>query len=114
MKKEEGFTKRLVMKLLSCLDAHSWHRVGMDGFFTSVELFRELESKGFLAVGTTRNNRKHFPKELLEEVKGLERCGDSTKILFVLRTWIRSLSIFFQPFVILWKKRQYKGEQEVR
>jgi hypothetical protein len=72
-KSEEGMTKRLVMKLMSCLEAHSWHRVGMDGFFTSVELFRELESKGFLAVGTIRHNRKHFPKELLEEMKGFRR-----------------------------------------
>src|SRR5688572_20749065 len=45
----------------------------MDGFFTSVKLFEKLLVKGFNAVGTTRHNRKHFPKVLLEEVEKCKR-----------------------------------------
>lgn len=71
-KREESATAAVVLKLIAPLHDHCWHRIGMDGFFTSVQLFEKLLSKGFYAVGTTRHNRKHFPKELLEEVK---RCS---------------------------------------
>ena len=73
MKREENATANVVLKLIEPLAEHCWHRIGMDGFFTSVQLFQTLLSKGFYAVGTTRHTRKHFPKELLEEVKNLER-----------------------------------------
>jgi len=45
----------------------------MDGYFSSVQLFEQLLERGFYAVGTTRNNRRHFPKELLAEVDGKRR-----------------------------------------
>jgi hypothetical protein len=72
-KREEGATAAVVLKLIEPLTEHCWHRIGMDGFFTSVELFEKLLSKGFYAVGTTRHNRKHFPKELLKEVETCAR-----------------------------------------
>jgi hypothetical protein len=68
MKREENATANVVLKLIEPLTEHCWHRIGMDGFFTSVHLFHTLLSKGFYAVGTTRHNRKHFPRELLEEI----------------------------------------------
>jgi hypothetical protein len=70
-KREEGATAAVVLKLIEPLTDHCWHLIGMGGFFTSVELFQKLLSKGFYAVGTTRHNRKHFPKDLVKEV---ERC----------------------------------------
>ena len=72
-RREEGATAAVVLKLITPLTENSWHRIGMDGFFTSVELFEKLLSKGFYAVGTTRHNRKHFPKELLKEVETCQR-----------------------------------------
>jgi hypothetical protein len=68
MKREENATANVVLKLIEPLNEHCWHRIGMDGFFTSVQLFQTLLSKGFYAVGTTRHTRKHFPKELLNEI----------------------------------------------
>jgi hypothetical protein len=72
-KREESTTASVVLKLIEPLTDQCWHRIGMDGFFTSVELFEKLLTKGFYAVGTTRHNRKHFPKVLLEEVKACAR-----------------------------------------
>lgn len=68
MKREENASANVVLTLIEPLTEHCWHRIGMDGFFTSVHLFHTLLSKGFYAVGTTRHNRKHFPKQLLEEI----------------------------------------------
>ena len=73
MKREENASSAVVLNLIAPLAEQCWHRIGMDGFFTSVHLFQILLSKGFYAVGTTRHNRKHFPKQLLHEVAGLAR-----------------------------------------
>lgn len=72
-RREEGATSSVVLKLIEPLTDHCWHRIGMDGFFTSVELFEKLLMRGFYAVGTTRHNRKHFPKQLLKEVETCQR-----------------------------------------
>ena len=72
-RREEGAAGRVVRRLLDRLQPLSWHVVAMDGYFSSVQLFEELLSLGFYAVGTTRHNRRHFPKELLREVEGCER-----------------------------------------
>lgn len=72
-KREENATAAIVLKLIEPLTDDCWHRIGMDSFFTSVQLFEKLLSKGFYAVGTTRHNRKHFPKQILDEVKECER-----------------------------------------
>jgi hypothetical protein len=72
-KREEGATAAVVLKLIEPLTEHCWHRIGMDGFFTSVQLFEKLLSKGFYAVGTTRHNRRNFPKDLLKEVETCAR-----------------------------------------
>jgi len=45
----------------------------MDGYFSSVLLAEQLLNKGFYVIGTTRHNRRHFPKELLVEGKEKER-----------------------------------------
>jgi len=71
-RREEGAAGRVVLRLLERLQPLSWHVVAMDGYFSSVQLFEQLLALGFYAVGTTRHNRRHFPKELLREV---ERCA---------------------------------------
>jgi Transposase IS4 len=71
--REEGATAKVVLTLLDRLQRGRYHLVGMDSYFSSVRLFETLLSRGFYAVGTTRNNRLHFPKELLGEVEGAER-----------------------------------------
>ena len=104
VKTEEGMTRRLVHKLISVLEPHCYHRIGMDGFFTSVQLFRELERKGFYAVGTTRHNRFHFPKVLLEEVKSKDRgewvwrqCDNLVCISWMDKKPVNLLSTFCDP-----------------
>lgn len=72
-RREEGAAGKVVLKLLERLQPHCWHVVGMDGYFSSVQLFEQLLQRGFYAVGTTRHNRRHFPKELLVEVQGKSR-----------------------------------------
>jgi len=71
-RREEGAAGRVVLRLLERLQPLSWHVVAMDGYFSSVQLFEQLLALGFYAVGTTRHNRRHFPKELLRAV---ERCA---------------------------------------
>lgn len=70
---EEGQAGRVVQTLIEPLHKHSYHVVAMDGFFSSVSLFQQLYDDGFYALGTTRNNRKLFPKSMLAETKGLSR-----------------------------------------
>lgn len=62
---ETGQAARVVNQLIEPLHPHHYHVIGMDGFFTSVTLFRSLYDQGFYAVGTTRSNRQSFPKTLL-------------------------------------------------
>ena len=50
-----------------------WHGLGMDGFFSSVQLFRDLyEQKGILAVATTRQWVTGFPQTPLLTSKKLK------------------------------------------
>ena len=72
-RREEGAAGKVVTTLLERLQRDRFHVVAMDGFFSSVQLFEQLLSLGFYAVGTTRHNRRHFPKELLREVEGKRR-----------------------------------------
>ena len=52
----------------------------MDNYYSSVPLFQDLSSRGTLACGTVRSNRKGLPKDITNpgsgEVKGLNR-GES-------------------------------------
>jgi hypothetical protein len=72
-KREEGAAGKVVTTLLGRLQRDRFHVVAMDGYFSSVQLFEQLLSLGFYAVGTTRHNRRHFPKELLREVEDKRR-----------------------------------------
>ena len=55
------------------------HHMFFDKFFSSVELAEDLLKDGIYSCGTTRANRKDFPKELVatnRDVKAL-RQGES-------------------------------------
>lgn len=74
--KEAGAAGKVVLALLDRLQPHCNHVVAMDGYFSSAQLCEQLLERGFYAVGTTRHNRKHFPKELLDEIEHKQR-GES-------------------------------------
>jgi hypothetical protein len=57
---EGGQGAEVVEKLVGKL-AHQGHLVLMDNFFSSVELFQELEKKGIYATGTVRGCRIGLP-----------------------------------------------------
>ena len=71
--KEADAAGKVVMKLLERVEQHCYHLVATDGFFSSVRLFEQMLQSGFYGVGTTRHNRKHFPKELLAEIEEKRR-----------------------------------------
>ena len=59
---ETGQAYDVVMRLVTVLNVDSWHALGMDGFFSSVKLFKDLYAKGTLAVATTRTWVTGFPQ----------------------------------------------------
>lgn len=71
--KRPGAAAAVVLQLVSRLRPLSNHVVSVDNYFSSVTLFEQLLERGFYAVGTTKTNRKHFPKELPVEVEEKER-----------------------------------------
>lgn len=58
-----GLGTRVVTNLTKPLN-HKNHLCFCDNFFTSVELFDQLEVNRMYAAGTCRNNRKHFPLDI--------------------------------------------------
>lgn len=64
--KEENASANVVLNLVRRGLKRSHHTIVMDGFFTSVYLLGKLLELQQYAVGTTRVNRKLFPKELVQ------------------------------------------------
>ena len=60
---EKGLGARVVEVLTSPLQ-HKYHHIYCDNFFTSVQLFEELEREGLYACGTARSDRTGFPSQL--------------------------------------------------
>ena len=63
----------VVLKLLDGL-SHRGHHVFMDNFYTSVQLFKELEKRQIGASGTLRENRKDLPMSIRKP--GKTKRGD--------------------------------------
>ena len=59
---EHGLSHDVVLRLVTELRRMAWHGIGMDGFFSSCHLFKELYSEGRLAVATTRHWVTGFPQ----------------------------------------------------
>ena len=59
-----GATARLVLGLLNGLEQH-YPRLFVDNYYISPKLFLALYNKGVCACGTTRSNRKYFPRDLV-------------------------------------------------
>ncbi|GFW39277.1 piggyBac transposable element-derived protein 4 [Trichonephila clavipes] len=54
----------VVYTMTDCIKGKG-HKVFMDNFFSSPELFRDLlKERSINSCGTVRSNRKHFPKDL--------------------------------------------------
>ncbi len=64
--KEENASANVVLNLVQRGLKRSHHTIVMDGFFTSVYLLQKLLELQQYAVGTTRVNRKLFPKSLVQ------------------------------------------------
>ena len=76
---QKDLGRRVVMDLMEkFLD--KGYVLFMDNYYSSVPLFQELSSRGTLACGTVRSNRKGLPTDITNpgsgEVKGLNR-GES-------------------------------------
>ncbi|XP_050410991.1 piggyBac transposable element-derived protein 4-like [Patella vulgata] len=63
MTAEIGLTSRVVLDLTRKCQFQNMI-VNVDNFYTSANLFRELENVGIFARGTCRTNRKNWPKNL--------------------------------------------------
>jgi hypothetical protein len=64
-RREENMSANVVLNLVRVGLSQKHHVVVMDGFFTSVHLLQKLLEMDQYALGTTRHNRKHFPKRTL-------------------------------------------------
>ncbi|KFM62055.1 PiggyBac transposable element-derived protein 4, partial [Stegodyphus mimosarum] len=65
---EKNLSERVVKMLSEPLYGKN-HRVYMDNYFTSYELFKFLETKNVFCCGTVNITRKHLPKTLTEDKK---------------------------------------------
>ncbi|KAL8623690.1 hypothetical protein ACOMHN_004755 [Nucella lapillus] len=72
----EGVTYHLVMRLLeTCRFLNLGHHLGLDNFFTSPALFRDLYAQHTTATGTARSNRKGLPKACIKtKLRSQEVC----------------------------------------
>ncbi|KAK0069744.1 piggyBac transposable element-derived protein 4 [Biomphalaria pfeifferi] len=79
------YTHELIIRLMTAADLlNRGHHLGIDNFFTSIELLEELFSENTTATGTVRSNRKGLPdvcvktklknKELIAARKGNLLC----------------------------------------
>ena len=64
---EHGLSYSVVIKLMAGL-FHKWHCVFMDNFYSSVNLFVDLFTRGTYAIGTVRRNRKHLPPAIIDPI----------------------------------------------
>lgn len=60
---EKGLASRVVKSLLEGLQ-NKGHVIYLDNFYSSVDLFRDLQGMGFGACGTVRVNRKGLPQDM--------------------------------------------------
>jgi hypothetical protein len=103
---ETGQAKRVVNHLITPLQQHRWHIIGMDGFFSSVDMFDSLYQRGFYAVGTTRHTRAGFPTTLLflnERLKAGQHLyrqrGDLVCVSWMDKKPVNLLSTYCDPLV---------------
>jgi hypothetical protein len=122
---ETGQSQRVVTTLIKPLEERRWHVIGMDGFFSSVELFEKLHAAGFYAVATTRNWLVGFPKSLLLTTTKLtegqwiwRRKGAVTLVSWYDQKPVNLLSTYCDPTktddVHRWRKSAKKGRRDKR
>jgi hypothetical protein len=120
---ETGQTQAVVNTLLTAVDEQRWHIIGMDGFFSSVPLFKDLYRRGFHAVATTRQNRELFPRTLLTlnaELKEgqyiYRQCGNIVCVSWKDQKPVNLLSTYCDPMVTTavsrWRKSTKGGRRD--
>jgi hypothetical protein len=122
---ETGQSQRVVTTLIKPLEERRWHVIGMDGFFSSVELFEKLHAAGFYAVATTRNWLVGFPKSLLLTNAKLtegqwiwRRKGAITLVSWYDQKPVNLLSTYCDPTKVSdvqrWRKSSTSGRRDKR
>ena len=86
--REENMSAKVVLDLVRRGLKQKHHVIVMDGFFTSVYLLEQLLKVDQYALGTTRVNRKQFPRKTLIKEAEKQARGE-------------------------WKWRQYKESTEI-
>ena len=122
---ESGQSQRVVNDLITPLDQHRWHIIGMDGFFSSVPLFDSLLARGIYAVATTRSWLTGFPSSMvlinkqLEEGQWLLRQrGNMVCTSWMDRKPVNLLSTYCDPLtedeVLRWRQSSARGRRDRR
>jgi Transposase IS4 len=60
-------TQQVVFDMIRPLSDQLWHAVGMDGFFSSFPLFKQLFDRGFYCTSTVRLARIGMPKQSVNQ-----------------------------------------------
>ena len=83
---EHGLGGRVVLQLTEALAGKKYH-IYCDNFFTSPDLFSELESRQLYACGTVRSNRRGFPDQLQGVSLSRGKCCFRQKGNLVATVW---------------------------
>ena len=71
---EKNLGENVVKRLTECLHGKN-HRIYMDNYFTTYELFWYLETKNLYACGTVMLKRKNLPNSLLFRDQDLKEAN---------------------------------------
>ena len=81
-----------------------WHKLYMDNFFSSPDLYDDLAQKKILCCGTVRPHRKNMPKDLRPQTLRLKRGdirvrtrGDLTAVVWKDKRDVRLLTNIHDP-----------------
>jgi hypothetical protein len=81
-----------------------WHKLYMDNFFSSPDLYDDLAQKKVLCCGTVRPHRKNMPKDLRPQTLRLKRGdirvrtrGDLTAVVWKDKRDVRLLTNIHDP-----------------
>nr|XP_039250401.1 piggyBac transposable element-derived protein 4-like isoform X2 [Styela clava] len=94
---ETGLSSRVVKYLINPFEG-LYHRLYVDNFYTSPELFEDLLSKGVFACGTFRSNSVVFPKDLIvTRVSAIPRGTSDWRVSnqLLAQSWVDNRVVYF-------------------